>query len=94
MRCALAGLAGLAALTVASLSAFAQDWPIKLRLQAAVPLASIYCKLLQRHAERIGKMSNGRVAIEVLSDGMIVPAFEILGAVDQGIAEAGYAWPH
>ncbi|WP_191058809.1 type 2 periplasmic-binding domain-containing protein [Geminicoccus harenae] len=59
-----------------------------------MPSASIYYELLQRYAELIGKMSNGRVAIEVLPDGAIVPAFEILDAVDQGIVEAGYAWTH
>ena len=94
VRLALAGLVGLAALTGAGLGALAQEEPIKLRLQAAVPSASIYYELLQRYAERIGKMSNGRVAIEVLPDGAIVPAFEILDAVDQGIVEAGYAWTH
>ena len=66
----------------------------KLRLQAAVPSASIYFELLNRYAERIEKMSDGRVEIEVLPDGAIVPAFEILDAVDQGVVEAGYAWTH
>ncbi len=66
----------------------------KLRLQAAVPSASIYFELLQRYADRIEKMSAGRVEIEVLPDGAIVPAFEILDAVDQGVVDAGYAWTH
>ena len=66
----------------------------KIRLQAAVPSASIYYELLNRYAERIEKMSAGRVDIEVLPDGAIVPAFEILDAVDQGVVEAGYAWTH
>lgn len=65
-----------------------------LRLQAAVPSASIYFELLNRYAERIETMSGGRVDIEVLADGAIVPAFEILDAVDQGVVEAGYAWTH
>ena len=39
-------------------------------------------------------MSNGRIKIEVLPDGAIVPAFEILDAVDKGIVEGGYAWTH
>jgi TRAP-type mannitol/chloroaromatic compound transport system substrate-binding protein len=94
LRTALAGLLGLAAVTFAAASTVAQEDPIKIRLQAAVPSASIYYELLQRYAERIGKMSNGRVAIEVLPDGAIVSAFEILDAVDQGIVEAGYAWTH
>src|SRR5690349_11059379 len=94
LRTALAGLLGLAAVTFAAASAVAQEEPVKIRPQAAVPSASIYYELLQRYAERIGKMSNGRVAIEVLPDGAIVSAFEILDAVDKGVVEAGYAWTH
>lgn len=66
----------------------------KIRMQTAVPSASIYFELLQRYADRVDKMSNGRLKIEILPDGAIVPAFEILDAVDKGIVEAGYAWTH
>src|SRR4026208_1070009 len=66
----------------------------KVRMQPAVPSASIYFELLKRYSDRVDKMSNGRVKIEVLPDGAIVPAFEILDAVDKGIVEAGYAWTH
>ena len=66
----------------------------KVRLQTAVPSASIYFELLKRYADRVDKMSNGRIKIEVLPDGAIVPAFEILDAVDKGIVEGGYAWTH
>lgn len=68
--------------------------PVKMRLQTAVPSASIYFELLKRYADRIDKMSAGRLKIEVLPDGAIVPAFEILDAVDKGVVEAGYAWTH
>ena len=63
-------------------------------MQTAVPSASIYFELLKRYADRVDKMSNGRIKIEVLPDGAIVPAFEILDAVDKGIVEGGYAWTH
>jgi TRAP-type mannitol/chloroaromatic compound transport system substrate-binding protein len=66
----------------------------KIRMQTAVPSASIYFELLKRYADRVDKMSAGRIKIEVLPDGAIVPAFEILDAVDKGIVEAGYAWTH
>ena len=66
----------------------------KARMQTAVPSASIYFELLKRYADRVDKMSNGRIKMEVLPDGAIVPAFEILDAVDKGIVEGGYAWTH
>ena len=66
----------------------------KIRMQTAVPSASIYFELLKRYADRVDKMSAGKIKIEVLPDGAIVPAFEILDAVDKGIVEGGYAWTH
>lgn len=75
----------------ATTSAWAQQ---KIRMQTAVPTASIYFELLKRYADRVDKMSGGKIKIEVLPDGAIVPAFEILDAVDKGIVEAGYAWTH
>jgi TRAP-type mannitol/chloroaromatic compound transport system substrate-binding protein len=86
---------GAAALLLVANSAVAQTaQSVKIRLQTAVPSASIYFELLKRYADRIDKMSAGRVKMEVLPDGAIVPAFEILDAVDKGVVEAGYAWTH
>ena len=89
-RAVIAALLGLALLGYAA-PAVAQQ---KARMQTAVPSASIYFELLKRYADRVDKMSNGRIKIEVLPDGAIVPAFEILDAVDKGIVEGGYAWTH
>ena len=76
--------------------AFAQTAaaPVRMRIQTAVPSASIYFELLKRMGDRIDRMSAGRVKMEFLPDGAIVPAFEILDAVDKGIVEGGYAWTH
>jgi TRAP-type mannitol/chloroaromatic compound transport system substrate-binding protein len=87
--CALA-LAALLGVSEAS----AQQVQHKMRLQTAVPAASIYFELLKKYGERVDKMSNGRIKIEVLPDGSVVPAFEILDAVDKNVVEAGYAWTH
>ncbi len=68
--------------------------PVKMRIQTAVPSASIYFELLKRMGDRIDRMSAGRLKMEFLPDGAVVPAFEILDAVDKGIVEGGYAWTH
>ena len=68
--------------------------PVRMRIQTAVPSASIYFELLKRMGERIDRMSAGRLKMEFLPDGAVVPAFEILDAVDKGIVEGGYAWTH
>ncbi len=86
------GAAALA-LALAATAAPAQQ-NFKMRVQTAVPSASIYFELLKRFGDRVDKMSNGRLKMEMLPDGAIVPAFEILDAVDKGIVEGGYAWTH
>lgn len=86
----LAIAAGL--LLVAGGSAYAQQF--KARMQTAVPTSSIYFELLKKFGDRIDRMTAGRLKIEVLPDGAVVPAFEILDAVDKGVVEAGYAWTH
>src|SRR5688572_11202337 len=87
--------AGISALLLVATTAVAQTaQPVKIRMQTAVPSASIYFELLKRYADRVDKMSAGRIKMEVLPDGAIVGAFEILDAVDKGVIEAGYAWTH
>jgi TRAP-type mannitol/chloroaromatic compound transport system substrate-binding protein len=81
------------ALVLAATAAQAQQ-NFRMRIQTAVPSASIYFELLKRFGDRVDKMSNGRLKMEMMPDGAIVPAFEILDAVDKGIVEGGYAWTH
>ena len=44
----------------------------------------------ERVAERIKALSGGRIDITVYAAGEIVPAFEVLGAVGNGVAELGH----
>jgi TRAP-type mannitol/chloroaromatic compound transport system substrate-binding protein len=66
----------------------------RLKIQTAVPSSSIYFDLLKRFADRTDKMSNGRLKLEMLPDGAVVSAFEIMDAVDKGVVDGGYAWTH
>ena len=74
--------------------AIAQTAPIRMKLQTAVHTASIYFELMKNFGDRVDKMSNGRIKIEVLPDGAVVGAFGILDAVDKGVVDAGFAWTH
>ncbi len=85
--------AGAAALVAAPTVARAQS-TVRLKVQTAVPTSSIYFDLMKKFADRIDKMSNGRIKMEVLPDGAVVNAFEILDAVDKGVVDGGYAWCH
>jgi len=44
----------------------------------------------ERVAERVRSLSNGAIDITVYAAGEIVPAFEVLGAVGNGVAELGH----
>lgn len=85
-----AALLAIGGLTIAGTVAAQQ----KIRLQTAVPTASIYFELMKRYADRVDRMSGGKLRIDVLPDGAVVPAFEVLDAVDKGIVEGGFAWTH
>jgi len=66
----------------------------RLKIQTAVPSSSIYFDLLKRMGDRVDRMSSGRLKLEMLPDGAVVPAFEIFDAVDKGVVDGGYAWTH
>lgn len=65
-----------------------------LKIQTAVPSSSMYYKTMERLGQRIEKLSNGQIKVEVFADGAIVKAFEILDAVSEGIVNGGQAWTH
>jgi TRAP-type mannitol/chloroaromatic compound transport system substrate-binding protein len=87
-----AGAAGAGALLAAP--ALAQG-VTRLKIQTAVPSSSIYFDLMKRFADRVDKhVGNGKLKIEMLPDGAVVAAFEIVDAVDKGVVDGGYAWTH
>ena len=86
-----AGVAAAGALVAAPALAQAVT---RLKIQTAVPSSSIYFDLMKRMADRVDKMSNGRLKMEMLPDGAVVAAFEIVDAVDKGVVDGGYAWTH
>lgn len=46
----------------------------------------------ERWVEQIERYSGGRIQIETLPAGSIVPAFEVLDAISDGILDGGHAW--
>jgi len=81
--------AGLAAPTVVG----AQS-AVRMKIQTAVPTSSIYFDLMKKLGDRCDKMSGGKIKMEMLPDGAVVNAFEMLDAVDKGVVDGGYSWTH
>ena len=66
--------------------------PITLKMQAAWPAGLTLYENFQMFAERVDKLSNGRLKIDTLPAGSIVPAFETLDAVNRGLLDGGHTW--
>lgn len=65
----------------------------KLRIQSAFPPSSLIYINGQYWAERVNKMSGGRLDVEILPPGAVVPPFEILDAVSNGVVDGGHTAP-
>jgi TRAP-type mannitol/chloroaromatic compound transport system substrate-binding protein len=87
----LIGLIVVAVLVAGSGPAEAQ---FKWKLQSGAPSADIHTELCMRLASNVDKMSGGRLKIEVLPEGALVKAFDILDAVNKGVLDAGQWWTH
>ncbi|MBI4589454.1 MAG: TRAP transporter substrate-binding protein [Candidatus Rokubacteria bacterium] len=74
--------------------AIAQAPTFRMRIQTSMPSAATQFEGMQKFAERLQKMSAGRVKVDVLPIGAVVGLSEILEAVDKGVVEAGFAWTH
>lgn len=62
----------------------------RLKIQAAWPAASSLWENFLVFTERVDKMSGGRLKIEALPAGAVVPPFEILDAVAKGVVDGGH----
>lgn len=65
----------------------------KLRIQSAFPSSSLIWESGKFWAERVNAMAGGRLTIEMLPAGAVVPAFEILDAVSKKVVDGGHSAP-
>jgi TRAP-type mannitol/chloroaromatic compound transport system substrate-binding protein len=92
-------VAFVAALTAASLfvasphpaSAQQAPRPMVLKGQSSHPAAANLHLIFKQWAETTEKMSGGRLKIEALPAGAIVPAFEVFDATSRGVLDVGMA---
>jgi TRAP-type mannitol/chloroaromatic compound transport system substrate-binding protein len=88
-RLAVRGAAALCIFISASVPALAPAAQ-KLRFQASFPSASMIFDNFRFWAERVKALSGGRLEIEVLPAGALVPAFEVLDAVHKQAIDGGH----
>jgi TRAP-type mannitol/chloroaromatic compound transport system substrate-binding protein len=89
-RRVLAAAVTAAGLLFAGLPKAEAQAPVKLRFQASFPSSSTFFDTLKHWADRVKLMSGGRLEIEVLPAGTLVPAFEVLDAVHKQVIDGGH----
>src|SRR5262245_46683731 len=60
------------------------------KYQSTWPTKDIFHELAADYAKRVNDMSGGRLKLDVLAAGAVVPAFQMADAVHSGILEAGH----
>lgn len=78
-------------LTFQPQTTFAQQ-TFKLKFQATWPAGSTLFDNFKVFVADVKRMSGGRLDIEAMPAGAVVPAFELLDAVARGVLDGGHAW--
>ena len=65
------------------------DDPLVLTGQSSHPAASNFHLLFEQWAQSVEKMAGGRIEIETLAAGAVVPAFEVFDGVSRGVLHVG-----
>ena len=63
---------------------------ISLRFQSTWPAKDIFHEYANDFAKKVNDMAGGRLKIEVLPSGAVVPAFQLLEAVNKGTLDGGH----
>lgn len=63
-----------------------------LTMQASWPASQTLFENFKWFAERVSKLTGGKLKIETLPAGQVVPPFEVLDAVNKGVLDGAHTW--
>ncbi len=86
----IATAAAAAGATAVAAPAVHAQAPIKLKFQSTWPNKDIFHEFAGDYVKRVNSMTGGRVELEILPAGSVVPAFQMLDAVSSGILDGGH----
>jgi TRAP-type mannitol/chloroaromatic compound transport system substrate-binding protein len=86
-------LSGAALTVVAALTPAAQAQTKTLKMQASWPAAQTIYDNFTQFANRVDVLSGGRVKIETMPGGQVVPPFEVLDASHKKVIDGHHSWP-
>ncbi|MFO1266566.1 MAG: TRAP transporter substrate-binding protein [Rubrivivax sp.] len=87
LRSAAAGAVGTAAMAAPMIS---NAQTVSLRFQSTWPAKDIFHEYAQDFAKSVNDMAGGRLKIDVLPAGAVVPAFQLLEGVAKGTLDGGH----
>ena len=87
LKHASAGAVGAAAMAAPMIS---NAQTVSLRFQSTWPAKDIFHEYANDFAKKVNDMAGGRLRIEVLPSGSVVPAFQLLDAVNKGTLDGGH----
>jgi TRAP-type mannitol/chloroaromatic compound transport system substrate-binding protein len=82
-----AGLAGAGAVAMPNVS---RAQTVTWKFQSTWPTKDIFHEFALDYARRVNEMSGGRMRLDVLAAGAVVPAFQMQDAVNAGILDGGH----
>ncbi|MEP9369743.1 TRAP transporter substrate-binding protein [Xanthobacter sp. VNH20] len=85
-----AAAATAAGATIIAAPAVHAQAPIKLKFQSTWPNKDIFHEYAGDFVRYVNQMAGGRVELELLAAGAVVPAFQVLDAVSSGIIDGGH----
>ncbi|MBS7807880.1 TRAP transporter substrate-binding protein [Variovorax sp. PCZ-1] len=83
-------LQGAAAATAMTVPMVATAQSTTLRFQSTWPAKDIFHEYANDFAKKVNDMASGKLKIEVLPSGSVVPAFQLLDAVNKGTLDGGH----
>ncbi|MDP2801609.1 MAG: TRAP transporter substrate-binding protein [Phreatobacter sp.] len=83
-------LAGATAAATVAAPNVSNAQTVSLRFQSTWPQRDIFHEFCNDYAARVNAISGGRLRIEVLAAGAVVPAFQLQDAVHAGILDGGH----
>ncbi len=85
-----AGLTGAAAVATIAMPQISRAQTQTWKYQSTWPTKDIFHEFAVDYAKKVNEMSGGRLKLDVLAAGAVVPAFQLADAVHSGVLEAGH----
>ncbi len=83
-------VAGLGAAGTVAMPQVSRAQTLTWKFQSTWPTKDIFHEMAVDYAKKVGEMSGGRLKLEVLAAGAVVPAFQMQDAVHAGILDGGH----